>query len=137
MANEPSPISISSVLHPVRRTVADTPTIEKYTYLKLADPNTASAATGTGDVFGGIAAFEKVASDGSTNLSAYMDGVFDLYASGATIAIGAAVTNSGANVIRTATEAEIAAGQWCGWAEEASASATPEMIRVRLRGEGI
>jgi hypothetical protein len=46
--------------------------------------------------------------------------------------MGALVSISGANMIKTATEAEIAAGGAIGKAEEAAS--TGEVIRVRLLG---
>jgi len=71
-------------------TVADGTGIEKGALLKLTDPRTAIAATGTADMLAGIAAREKIASDGRTQLSVFRRGVFDMYASAA-INVGAAV----------------------------------------------
>ena len=59
----------TQVTMPVGKTVANATGIEKGTFLKIADPNTVSASTGTNDVFGGFAYVEKIASDGLTNLS--------------------------------------------------------------------
>ena len=53
-----------------RYTCTDTPAITKGTFLKFADPRTASASTGTGDTFAGIAAMEKEAADGSGAITA-------------------------------------------------------------------
>ena len=66
---------------PVPFIVANTTGIEKGTTLKFADPMTASQAT-TDDVVAGIAAKEKIASDGNTSLSVYRIGRFRGYASG-------------------------------------------------------
>lgn len=77
---------------PVNGTVADGTGIEQGTYLKVADPNTYSASTGTNDVFGGFAYNEKIASDGNTKL-AILKGPGDevrLTASG-NISVGAAL----------------------------------------------
>jgi len=132
MANEAVIISLPRGLNSVRRTVADGTGIEKGTILALTDPNTAAADAGTG-VFGGIAATEKVISDGSTTLGCWMSGLFDLAALGPAITVGDQVCSSGANYIREATEAEVQAGKWIGHAEETSSAGT-EVIRVRLRG---
>ena len=118
---------------PVRYTVADGTSISKGTLLKVADPRTASASTGTGDVFCGIAAADKVANDGSTTLAAYTNGIFDLQASnGGAITVGAMVSTSGANMIKTAIATEAEAGKMIGQALEAAADETPEAIAVRV-----
>ena len=94
---------------PIRRTVADGTSISKGTLLILSsDPNTAtaSAAGSTGSVWAGIAAADKVASDGSTNLAAYTTGVFDLTNSTVALTLGSMVAISGANTLRAATSAD-------------------------------
>ena len=124
-------------LNPVQRTIADGSTgsdIEKGTIMELADENLVTANNGSGDVFGGILAVEKVGGDGSTKVSCHMGGVFDLRASPTAITAGANVSTSGANLIKTATAAEIDAGKSIGKAE-ATSDAAGETIRVRLHGE--
>lgn len=98
--------------------VADGTGIEKGAILKMTSPRTAIITSGSGDVFAGIAAREKIASDGRTRLACFRRGIFRLYASGAAITAGQWVSSSGANVIKTATEAEIAAGKGIGIALE-------------------
>lgn len=132
MANEAVIIELPQNINPVMRTVADGATIAKGCLLSLADANLA-AASAAAEVFGGIAAAEKVILDGSTKLAAHMDGVFDLTCNAnAGITIGSWVSLSGANLIKTATEAEVAAGKGIGIAEETATAS--EVIRVRLRG---
>ena len=131
MANEAVPIELNG-LNAVQRTVAEATTIEKYTLLALTDPNTA-AASAAAEAFGGIAAAEKEGGDGSTTLSAYITGVFDLTTVGPAITVGDWVSLSGANLIKEATEAEIQSGRAIGKAEETS-TAGSEVIRVRLIG---
>ena len=112
-------------------TCADGIAIAKNTILELIDPRTVSANDGSGDVIAGISAMEKVAGDGSTEISVWTDCIIDVkVASGSTIAIGAYVSTSGANFIKTATEAEIAAGKALGKALEAGSS--EERIEVRV-----
>lgn len=113
-----------------RYTVADGSGIAVGTLLKLADPNTASASSAA-DVFAGIAWEEKTASDGITQITAALDGVWDLTCnSGTGITAGGVVSLSGTNVIKQAVEAEMVTGAAFGKAlETASAS---EVIRVRL-----
>lgn len=64
-------------------TVADGTGIEKGALLKLTDPRTAIISSAANDMIAGIAAREKIASDGRTQLSVYREGIFDMYASGA------------------------------------------------------
>ena len=117
---------------PIDFTVADGAGIEKGTILELTDPLTAAANNGSGDVFAGIAAMEKVNGDGRTRLSAYRRGIFDMTAAASAITTGQWVSTSGANLIKTATEAEIAAGKGIGIAlEDATAS---EVIQVLVGG---
>jgi len=61
---------------PVSFTVADGAGIEKGTLLKMADLNTAAASTAVNDVIAGIAAQEKIVSNGQTKLAVYVRGDF-------------------------------------------------------------
>ena len=91
---------------PMNGTVADGTGIEQGTYLKVADPNTYSASTGTNDVFGGFAYNEKIASDGNTKI-AVLKGPGDevrLTASG-TITMGCALqTATPGNYVKAVTD---------------------------------
>ena len=78
---------------PLPFTVADGTAIVKGQLLKLTDPRTASLSAGANDMIAGIAARDKVASDGLTELAVYRTGWFDMFASGA-IAIGDGVVAS-------------------------------------------
>lgn len=118
---------------PIDFTVADGAGIEKGTVGKLSDPKTLAASSGSGDVFAGIVAREKAANDGRTTLAAFRRGIFDIYvASGAAVTVGQWVSTSGANVIKTATEAEIAAGKAIGIALETGSDS--EQINVLVGG---
>ena len=85
-------------------TVANGAGIEKGTILKLADPNTGAACSADGDLFLGILADEKVASDGQTRMAVWRHGVFDIKDSGAGITAGDPVKINGANLIATADD---------------------------------
>lgn len=93
--------------NPVRYTVADGVGIAKGTLMKLSgDPRTIEANAGDGDIFVGIAAEEKVASDGKTSMAVYTKGIFTLQETNAgEIAFGSYVKTDGANMIATADEA--------------------------------
>ena len=127
MANEPTQVEGPYETHDY--TVADGATIEKYTMCKVADPRTASAATGDGEAFAGIAATEKVASNGKTELGLWTTGTYVMTAvavKGVEGAIGAGdqVVMSGANLIRKAVAADLLTGAVIGKAKEAIAAAT-------------
>lgn len=68
---------------PIDFTVADGNGIEKGTLLAMTDPRTAIAVSASGSAVAGIAAREKIASDGRVKLAVYRKGIFDMYASGA------------------------------------------------------
>ena len=112
-------------------TVADATAISQYTLCKLADPRTALSSSADGDIFCGVAASDKEASDGRTNLGLYTRGIFVLKDNGgAGIAVGARVSLGGANTIKTATEPEVAAGKDFGVALEAIASGTSGEVMI-------
>ena len=117
----------------VRFTVADGTAISKGTLCKLATPNTASAATGTGEAFAGIASTDKEASDGATTLGFFTNGIFDIQVAQETgIVAGSIVVVSGADLIRKAVAADLLTGAAVGKAlEDASAA---EVITVKVGG---
>ncbi|MCK9371354.1 DUF2190 family protein [Candidatus Dojkabacteria bacterium] len=121
---------------PIERTCLDAVGITKGALLQLQDPNTASGANldaASGQAFAGIAAMDKVASDGSTTISCYTSGVFDLKCNASVgITAGAPVCLSGTNLIRVAAAGDLLTGAVIGYAEE-TASAS-EVVRVRLLG---
>ncbi len=88
MANEA--VLIVETGPPMFFTVADGTGIEKGTLLKMTDPRTAIIHTSSADAVAGIAAEEKIASDGKTTLAVYREGQFRVLASGA-ITVGDAV----------------------------------------------
>ena len=113
-------------------TVADTIGIEKGTLLMLTDPRTASGSITVGYPLAGIAAREKIANDGRTQLALYKKGYFDMRASGA-IGIGNPVMAAGhGNQVKVAS-ANLSGSRVLGYAEEdASAGGTGEVIIVRV-----
>lgn len=69
---------------PVMFTCADGVAIPKGTILKLSDPMTVAASSADNDVFAGIAAEEKIASDGKTKIAVYLRGIFICESNGTT-----------------------------------------------------
>lgn len=120
---------------PQRFTVADATGITKGTLLKLSGDCTAQASSST-DVFAGIAAADKEASDGATSIAAYTEGIFDLtcVSDGTGVSLGNMVVLSGANLIRPALEADTVLGKIVGKALEAGSSG--EVIRVDIGAKG-
>lgn len=117
---------------PIRFTVADGAGIAKGALMKISGDNTAAAATADGDLLVGIAAAEKVASDGSTTLSVYTNGIFDMTVDGSnTVTLGYPVKCDGANLVSDADEAgAFGSSEVIGYAMEAGS--TDEVIAVRV-----
>lgn len=92
---------------PIPFKCADDTGIEKGAILKLTDPMTCALADGNEDIVAGIAAAEKIASDGNTSIPVYREGIFKVLAGGAITVGQAQATNAGAsgatNEVDTAT----------------------------------
>lgn len=81
--------------------------IPKGTILKFATARTASASTGTGDVFAGVASADKSATDYSTRVGCWENGILEFTASG-TITAGQKVkTADPGNYVMAATDADV------------------------------
>jgi len=90
---------------PVDRVVANATGIEKGAILKSTDPDTAIITSAANDVVAGIAAQEKIASDGVTKLAVYEEGDFIVYLSGSCTVGDALVTDASINFVKTAPDA--------------------------------
>ena len=73
---------------PIPMTVADGVAITKGSVLVLSDLNSAATTTGDNDACAGIAAEDKVASDGKTKLGVYKRGIFKGFAGAAGVTVG-------------------------------------------------
>ena len=73
---------------PVSFTCANGTAIPKGTFLKIADPNTVSIAGTDDDAVVGIAAEEKIASDGNTQIAVWMRGIIKCTAGAAGVTAG-------------------------------------------------
>lgn len=81
--------------------------IQKGTLCKLSGARTCAASTATvGEIFAGIAAMEKVANDGSTTISLYTCGIFDLTMDAVAAPNGSLLKLSGANLVVPMTTAD-------------------------------
>lgn len=119
---------------PINYTVADGTGIEKGTVLELEDPKTAKKVSGAGVVIAGIAAAEKVASDGSTTLAVYTNGIFELKCGAAeTATLGSFVRSAGSdNTITVATTLDNETGKAIGKALETGGNSEVILVRVLL-----
>lgn len=132
MANEAVIIELFDGGMPVRYTVANATAISKGTLMRHSGDNTIAASAGIGVPFAGIAAADKVASDGATTLAVYTHGFFDLKTSElAGIRRGDMVSLSGANQIRRAISTDFISGAIVGKATEDGDDA--EVIKVFVR----
>lgn len=107
--------------------------ITKGTLLKILDPRTASYAIGTAEAFAGIASMDKEASDGSTTISAWTNGVFELTASGA-IGVGKKVVMAApGNFVKEAGVLDLASSFACVVGVALEEAADLEVINVRVQ----
>lgn len=129
MANEA--VLIFETEPPIPFTVADGAGIEKGTVLKMSDPMTAAAATADNDVFAGIAAEEKIASDGNTKLGVYRRGIFKMVIeAGNSTTVGQDVVIKGTNTVGGYTTLDDEKGYKVGQALETGAAGESVLVQV-------
>ena len=131
MANEAT-LLVETKL-PINMTCADGTGIEKGADVKLTDPMTVAIADGDGDVFGGIAAEEKIANDGKTKIAVYREGIFVMTGEG-NITVGdqlmTGASTGPANAVMTGTNAALG-GKGLGIAFETSTDGQKLYVEVR------
>ena len=115
---------------PIPMTCADGAGMEKGTGCKLADPATVSASSADNDLFGGVTAAEKIASDGVTKVPVYFGGVFKAVAGAAGVTAGKPVVYSGANLLVDTTAADNDLGYTVGKALETAANGETFLVFV-------
>lgn len=81
---------------PVSFTCANGTGIEKGSLLKITDPNTVVQSGGDNDAVIGIAAEEKIANDGNTQIAVYLRGIFKGTAGAAGVTAGDGVISDSA-----------------------------------------
>lgn len=120
---------------PVNKICANATGIEKGELLQWTSGNVVLAASDSGQVFGGIAAGEKIAGDGVTSIAVYDKGKFRIYAtSGAAITAGNYVSLSGANMVQLANATDaVSGGHVVGVALDDTVEGVGETIEVELR----
>ncbi len=119
-------------------TVADGTQISRGILLKLTDPITASkhdgATANLSSPSAGIAAMEKEASDTSTRISVWTDGIFDIFASAA-ISVGDAIVFVNDGYVMpadTAKTTQASGSVVVGYALETASAGEQINCRIRL-----
>ena len=128
MANEATLIVETDL--PIMFTCANATGIEKGTLLKLSDPNTVAAATADNDIFIGIAAEEKIASDGKTKIAVYTRGIFKMVCSATASTVGLDQVVKGTNTIGDYTTLDDEKGYVIGMALETGANTESILVFV-------
>lgn len=113
---------VTETMVPLSFTCADGVAIPKGSILKLADPNTVSLAAGDTDVVVGVAAEEKIASDGITSIAVYTRGIFKGFAGAGGVTAGdALITDSATGAQNEIATADVNSAQILGRAHETAA----------------
>lgn len=105
MANEA--VLIFETELPIPFTVADGTGIEKGTLLKMTEPMTAIINSGAEDLVAGIAAEEKIASDGRTKLAVYRGGIFKVVTAAAVTCGDVLSWSATANKVQASTKTSV------------------------------
>jgi len=115
----------------MRYTVADAAALPVGTMLQLSGDNTVSAHSGDADVFAGICWVEKEADDGVTEVTAALNGVWDITDGGDSATLGALLALDGsANETRPAVAGDLLTGSVVGKVLEAQGA--NEVCRVNV-----
>jgi hypothetical protein len=125
--------------HPINMVVSNTTGIEKGTVLKITDLNTAIATSAPNDQFAGIAAAEKIANDGVTNLAVYRGGRFKMYLSGA-CTVGDPLITDYNNYVKSAvasTGATLSGSRIIGTALETGATGNTILVELNPMSLGV
>jgi hypothetical protein len=99
---------------PIPMTCADGAGIEKGQCLKITDPATVAATAAANDLFGGIAAEEKIANDGKTKISVYRGGIFRLEAGTSNVTVGLPIIIEANNEFKDAAAGDAELGRIWG-----------------------
>lgn len=102
---------------PIMMTCADS-AIPKGTVLKLTTPFTVAASSADNDLFGGIAAEEKISGDGKLQIAVYRKGYFKCEAGTSGVTVGKDVVIEAANEFTDYTTLDDEAGASFGKALE-------------------
>lgn len=128
MANEAT--IVFRTHHAIPFTVANVTGIERGAILKMTDPLTAALSDGADDVIAGIAASEKIASDGKIKLGVYRGGIFKVTLSGsATVGDPLGTTTGSVNQVKVA--GVLSGSKILGYALETGTTGETILMEVR------
>ncbi len=131
MANEAVIIELFNGGVPIVYTCADGVGILKGTLMELDSDRTVIANTNDNNPIVGIAAAEKVASDGSTTIAVYTNGIFDLLTDAGSDNAGVMLANSATeNTLQTGDGNDLLQGSNVGYLLEDSGNGTTDAVRV-------
>jgi len=131
MANEAVIIELFNGGDPITYTCNEGIGIEKGTIMELSGDRTVIANTNDNAPLVGIAAAEKVASDGATTIPVYTNGIFDCLTDAGTDNAGAVLANSATeNTLQTGDAADLLANSFLGFTLETAGNAEVAAIRV-------
>lgn len=128
MANAVAVLYIETEL-PISMTCAEGTGIPKGTLLKLSDPFTVAATSADNDLFGGIAAEEKIAGDGKTKIAVWRKGYFIVESNGTTT-VGLPQVMKAANEVANLTAADQDLGYVFGTALETAADGETFLMQL-------
>jgi len=128
MANAPATLVYETDI-PIPFTVADGASIEKGDFLQLSDPMTVSLISGNDQKVAGIAAEEKIASDGKTTIAVYRRGIFRVECAD-TCTVGYTLVCKAKNEVEDYDTLDSEVGKKCGQALETGADG--EFILMEL-----
>lgn len=130
MANETTLVWETQL--PIPMTCADGTGIEKGAILKMGDLMTVALADGDGDVVAGIAAEEKIASDGKVKIGVYRGGIFKGFAGTGGVTVGLAIdTDASTSDSNELANAPVTTGNFVGIAFETATSAESFLFELR------
>ena len=117
---------------PVSYTVSDSTGIEKGTLLRETDPNTAVAISATKQAIAGVAAYEKIASNGQTRLAVYQGGQFKAVASGSiTVGDGLVSDHTGNKLVSSSAQTGLSGSLIVGMALETATDGETFLYELR------
>ena len=117
---------------PIPFTCADGTGIEKGTILKMTDLMTCEEADGDGDPIAGIAAEEKIASDGKVKIGVYRGGIFKGYCGAGGVTHGLAIdTDVATGDTNELVNAPVTTGNFVGIALETATDGETFLFELR------
>ena len=131
MANEATLVFETS--KPIPFTVANGTGIEKGSLLKMTDPFTAIINSATLNDIAGIAAEEKIASDGKTTLGVYRTGIFKMTLSGSCTVGDALCNDASVNMVKRAAQ-NLSGSKCLGYALETGATGETILVELKIGG---